>query len=76
MYRIQQGEAYSGCIPITVWFVQVRQETMFGCKWINIKGFNKRERAEELLNILKSKKQKGLNNGISTYERRNLHGIH
>lgn len=56
MYRIQQGEAYSGCIPITVWFVQVRQETMFGCKWINIKGFNKRERAEELLNILKSKK--------------------
>ena len=56
MYRIQQGEAYSGCIPITVWFVQVRQETMFGHKWINIKGFDKRERAEELLNILKSKK--------------------
>ena len=56
MYRIQQGEAYSGCIPITVWFVQVRQETMFGYKWSNIKGFDKRERAEELLNILKSKK--------------------
>ena len=24
MYRIQKGEAYSGCIPITVWFVQDR----------------------------------------------------
>ena len=56
MYRIQQGEAYSGCIPITVWFVQVRRETMFGYKWINIKGFDKRERAEELLNMLKPKK--------------------
>ena len=56
MYRIQQGEAYYGCIPITVWFVQVRKETMFGYKWINVKGFDKRERAEELLNILKSRK--------------------
>ena len=55
MYRIQQGEAYSGCIPITVWFVQMKKETMFGNKWINIKGFDRRERAEELLNILKSK---------------------
>lgn len=56
MYRIQQGEAYSGCIPITVWFVQARRETMFGHKWINIKGFDKRERAEELLNMLKQNK--------------------
>lgn len=56
MYRIQKGEAYSGCIPITVWFVQVGRKTMFGYKWINIKGFDKRERAEELLNILKPNK--------------------
>ena len=55
MYRIQIGEAYSGCIPITVWFVQMNKETMFGNKWINIKGFDKRESAEGLLNILKSK---------------------
>ena len=56
MYRIHQGETYSGCIPVTVWFVQVRRETMFGYKWSNIKGFDKRERAEELLNILKQNK--------------------
>ena len=55
MYRIQQGEAYSGCIPITVWFVQMKKETMFGNKWIKIKGFDRRERAEELLNMLNSK---------------------
>ena len=55
MYRIQQGESYSGCIPITVWFVQMKKETMFGNKWINIKGFDRREKAEELLNMLKSK---------------------
>ena len=56
MYGIQKGEAYSGCIPITVWFVQVRRETRFGYEWINIKGYDKRERAEELLNILKTNK--------------------
>lgn len=55
MYRIQIGYAYSGCIPITLWFVQMNKETMFGKRWINIKGFDKRERAEELLNMLKSK---------------------
>lgn len=56
MYRIQKGEAYSGCIPITVWFVQVKRKTMFGYKWINIKGYDKRERAEELLKMLKPNK--------------------
>ena len=55
MYRIQIGEVYDGCIPITVWFVQMKKETMFGNKWINIKGFDRRERADELLNMLKSK---------------------
>ena len=55
MYRIQKGESYSGCIPITVWFVQMKKGTMFGNKWINIKGFDRREKAEELLKILKSK---------------------
>ena len=56
MYRIQIGEVYDGCIPKTVWFVQMKKGTMFGNKWINIKGFDKRESAEELLNILKSNK--------------------
>ena len=56
MYRIQIGEVYDGCIPITVWCVQMKKETMFSNKWINIKGFDKRERAEELFNMLKSNK--------------------
>ena len=56
MYRIQIGEVYDGCIPITVWFVQVRRETRFGYEWVNIKGFDRRGKAEELLNILKTKK--------------------
>ena len=55
MYRIQIGEAYSGCIPITVWFVQMKKETMFGYECVNVKGFDRREKAEELLKILKSK---------------------
>ena len=55
MYRIQQGEAYSGCIPITVWFVQVKRKTRFGYEWVNVKCFDRREMAEELLNMLKSK---------------------
>ena len=55
MYRIQKGEAYSGCIPITVWFVQVKRKTRFSYEWVNIKGYDKREKAEGLLNMLKSK---------------------
>ena len=55
MYRMQQGEAYSGCIPITVWFVQVKRKTRFGYEWVNVKGFDRREMAEELLNMLNSK---------------------
>ena len=55
MYRIQIGEVYDGCIPITVWFVQVKRKTRFGYESVNVKGFDRREMAEELLKILKSK---------------------
>lgn len=55
MYRIQIGEEYDGCIPKTVWFVQMKKGTMLGNKWINIKCFDRRESAEKLLNMLKSK---------------------
>lgn len=56
MYRIMPGSAYNGCIPITVYWVQVRKNTFFGYKWENIKGFDRRSRAEELLNLLQGKK--------------------
>ena len=57
MYRIQQGEAYYGCIPITVWFVQVRREAMFGYKWISIKGYDSYDKAKRLLHILNGKEK-------------------
>lgn len=53
MYRIQIGEVYDGCIPITVWFVQMNKETMFGNKWINIKGFDSRANADMVIENLK-----------------------
>ena len=57
MYRIQKGEAYSGCIPITVWFVQVKRETTFSHKLVNIKGFDSYDKAKRLLHILNGKEK-------------------
>ena len=51
-YRIHKGEAYDGCIPISVWFVQMRRKTMLGYEWINIKGYDRHSKAEKLLNLL------------------------
>lgn len=56
MYRIMPDTAYDGCIPITVYWVQKRKQTFFGYKWENIKGFDRRSRAEELLNLLRGTK--------------------
>ena len=57
MYRIPTGEAYSGCIPITVWFVQVKRETRFSHEWVNIKGYDSYDKAKRLLNILNGKEK-------------------
>lgn len=51
-YRITTGQGYDGCIPITVYWVQKREEHFWGVKWVNIKGFDTRKRAEELLELL------------------------
>lgn len=51
-YRIIQGEGYNGCIPITVYWVQVRDERLFSANWRNIKGFDTYKRAKELLDVL------------------------
>ena len=51
-YRIKLGEAYNGCIPVSVWFVQKKIDTMFGVQWINVKGYQERSKAEKLLRIL------------------------
>lgn len=54
-YRIYSEPfgAYNGCFPITVHWVQVRKETFWGTKWQNVKGFEDKNKAIELLNILK-----------------------
>ena len=37
-----------GCIPHDGYFVQVLKEGFFTDKWVDIKGFGDRERAEQL----------------------------
>ena len=51
-YRIKQGQGYNGCIPITVYWVQVLKEGFFSDKWENVKGFDTYSRARELLDLL------------------------
>ena len=51
-YRIARGSSYNGCIPITVYWVQVRVDKMFTCEYVNVKGFDSYSRAKELLNYL------------------------
>ena len=52
-YRIVTGDGYCGCIPITVYWVQVLTHTWSGYKWKNIKGFDDAERAMKLLRVLR-----------------------
>ena len=42
-----------GCIPHDGYFVQKLKEGVFTSKWIVVKGFEDKKRAEELLKILK-----------------------
>lgn len=51
-YRIVKGENYNGCIPITVYWVQVRVDKRFTCEYVNVKEFESYNRAKELLNYL------------------------
>lgn len=48
-YRIvSKYPCYNGCIPFTGYFVQVLRGGIFNCRWVDIKGFDTYERAEEL----------------------------
>ena len=53
-YRIITKQGYNGCIPITVYWVQVLEERFFSSTWRNIKGFDTKSRAIELLELLNS----------------------
>ena len=51
--RIIPMNAYDGCIPVTVYMVQ---KYVGGCifgKWVNIKGFQDKKKAEALMSLLK-----------------------
>ena len=49
-YPVYPGD---GCIPYTIFFVQKLEEGFFFDKWVNIKGFEDRKKAEALLKLLK-----------------------
>lgn len=51
-YRIITGQGYNGCLPITVYWVQVLNSSTFSNKWVNVKGFDTYSQAEELLEFL------------------------
>ena len=42
-----------GCIPYDAYFVQKLEEGFFRDKWVDIKGFGDKERAQQLLDLLK-----------------------
>lgn len=51
--RITPMNAYDGCIPVTVYMVQKYvRGSIFG-KWVNIKGFSDKKKAEALMSLLK-----------------------
>lgn len=51
-YRIVSRSGYNGCIPITIYWVQVYEDGFFSGEWHNVKGFDTYKRAKELLNFL------------------------
>jgi len=54
MYRlVPLYPYYKGCIPITIYMVQRLQEGWLCDKWVNVKGYEDRRKAEKLLKMLK-----------------------
>lgn len=52
-FRIITVPAYNGCLPNTAYMVQRRQERkLLSDKWVNVKGYESRMRAEELYKTL------------------------
>ena len=51
--RIIPTTAYDVCIPVTVYMVQKYVRGCIFGKWVNIKGFSDKEKAEALMSLLK-----------------------
>lgn len=54
LFRIITVEAYNGCLPITAYMVQrlTQERTFLPDKWVNVKGFEDRKKAESLFELL------------------------
>lgn len=53
LYRMITHTVYNGCIPVTAFIIQKRQErTFLPDKWITVKGYDDRTKAEALWNTL------------------------
>ena len=78
-YRIVAKQGYNGCIPITIYWVQMRKKGLFSDKWEYIKGFDRYERAVGLLfflsdNVKLINNNKGMNNMEQTLEEAAIEG--
>ena len=51
--RIIPTTAYVGCFPVTVFMVQKYVGGSIFGKWVNIKGFSDKKKAEALMSLLK-----------------------
>ena len=49
--RIIPMDAYHGCIPVTVYMVQKYVGGIIFGKWVNIKGFQDKKKAVELISL-------------------------
>ena len=61
--RIKKIMAYNGWLPITAFIVQKRIRILFFWKWVNIKGYEDKEKAIDLYNILNNGSNRSNNRG-------------
>lgn len=54
-YRINIVHVYDGCVPISVYEVQVSVPSVFDDRWCGVKQFRHCSSAERLLSILNEK---------------------
>lgn len=55
LFRIVTMEAYNGCFQITTYMVQKKltdRSIFLPDKWVNVKGFEDRKKAESLFELL------------------------
>lgn len=53
IFRMITVQAYNGCLPITAYMIQrLEERTFLPDKWVNVKGYEDRNKAEEIFDIL------------------------